>query len=149
MNKSQKDYIEKYSKENNVEDTTNKIREHKQSKKLREEVEVLVKLRKLHKNNDEEFKTQCEKRCKFLKSAQPKLFDKLVTNFDQLTLQITYKVINLIMKIERGFIDQHEASYEFGLLCKQLYIDPVIQDENVDPEKMDWKQYKKLHMQKQ
>ena len=147
MDDNQRDYLKKYIQENNIEDTTNKIRNEKQSTQLKIDIKKLVELRRLFKN-DNLFKSECEKKCTFLKSKQPKLYEKLTGKMDQKTISITNDMINILIKIEKGIIDQNEASYAFGMLCKELYIDPVISD-NKNTKNISWGDYKKLKLSKE
>ena len=142
MDSKQRDYLDKYIKENNIEDTTMKIRQEKQSNQLKIDIRKIVELRSLYRS-DQLFISECNKKCSFLKSKQPKLYEKLTTNITKRTIQITNDMINLLTRIEVGDIDQNEASYKFGMLCKELYIDPVISNkENV--KEISWTDFKKM-----
>ena len=78
-----------------------------------------------------------------MKSKQPKLYEKLTTNITKRTIQITNDMINLLTLIEVGNIDQNEASYKFGMLCKELYIDPVIASKK-NVKEISWSEFKKM-----
>ncbi len=142
MDDNQRDYLNKYIRENNIEDTTEKIRKEKQSNQLKIDIKKIVELRGLYKS-DRLFLSECEKKCSFLKSKQPKLYEKLTKNITKRTLQITNDMINLLTQIEKGNIDQNDASYKFGMLCKELYIDPVISDKSGVKE-ITWSEFKKM-----
>jgi len=146
MDDNQRDYLNKYIRENNIEDTTEKIRKEKQSNQLKIDIKKIVELRGLYKS-DWLFLSECEKKCSFLKSKQPKLYEKLTKNITKRTLQITNDMINLLTQIEKGNIDQNDASYKFGMLCKELYIDPVITDKT-DVKEITWTEYKKSQLTK-
>ena len=142
MNKEQRDYLEKYMRENNVEDTTEKIRIEKQSIQLREEIRKICLLR-LKYLRDEDFTKVCDKECKFLRSHHDKLYKKLLENPSIETMELANKMICLLERIEKGDIDQNEGSFEFGNLCKKIYIDPRI-NENNDIVEISWDEYKKM-----
>ncbi len=142
MDAKQRDYLDKYIKENNIEDTTMKIRQEKQSNQLKLDIKKIVELRSLYKS-DQLFISECNKKCSFLKSKQPKLYEKLTTNITKRTIQITNDMINLLTLIEVGNIDQNEASYKFGMLCKELYIDPVIASKK-NVKEISWSEFKKM-----
>ena len=129
MNQEQKEYLAKYVAENNINDTTDKIREAKQSEKLRNDVMKLCKLRILYKDNAQ-FVEKCEEQCGFLKGNQKKLYDKLIENQQIETLNIVKKMLKLLERIENHEIDQNDGSYEFGKLCKEIYVDPVINNDD-------------------
>ena len=150
MNKEQKEYLAKYVAENNIDDTTEKIREAKQSKRLRDDVMKLCKLRILYKDNTQ-FIQKCEEQCKFLKENQQKLYDKLLENQQIETLNIVKKMLKLLESIENNEIDQNDGSYEFGKLCKEIYVDPVINNDDSTKRKnknksrnITWEEYKNI-----
>ena len=64
MDDSQKDYLNKYMRENDVEDTTNKIRKERQSNQLKIDIKKLMELRSLYKS-DQLFISECEKNVDF------------------------------------------------------------------------------------
>ena len=142
MDEKQRDYLDKYIKENNIEDTTMKIRQEKQSNQLKIDIKKILELRSLYKS-DQIFISECNKKCSFLKNKQPKLYEKLTTNITKRTIQITNDMINLLTLIELGDIDQNEASYKFGMLCKELYIDPAISNKK-NVKQISWSEFKNL-----
>lgn len=143
MDDKQRDYLNKYIKENNIEDTTSKIRKEKQSNQLKVDIKKIMELRSLYKS-DQLFLSECEKKCSFIKTKQPKLYEKLTKNITKRTIQITNDMINLLTQIENCHIDQNEASYKFGMLCKELYIDPVISDKKSVKE-ITWSEFKNMN----
>ena len=143
MDDKQRDYLNKYIKENNIEDTTQKIRQEKQSNQLKIHIKKIVDLRTLYRS-DQLFLSECEKKCSFLKNKQPKLYEQLTKNINKRTIQITNDMINLLTQIEKGGLDQNEASYKFGMLCKELYIDPVISNKS-NVKDITWSEFKKLN----
>ncbi len=153
MNEDERKYLHKYMTENKVEDTTEKIRATKQSDKLKNDVVKLLSLRRNIRNTDR-FRQQCERQCFYLKTHQKKLYEKLLENQNKETLAIVDKMLTILTNIENGKIDQNEGSYEFGKLCKEIYVDPKIN--NVDDNKslnderkienISWKQFKELKM---
>ena len=54
MDDNQRDYLNKYIRENNIEDTTEKIRKEKQSNQLKIDIKKIVELRGLY-NSDRLF----------------------------------------------------------------------------------------------
>ena len=142
MDDNQRNYLNKYIKENQIEDTTEKIRKEKQSTQLKIDIKKIFELRTKYRN-EEQFLSACEKKCSFLKSKQPKLYEKLTKKITQDTLRITNDMINLLDQIENSHIDQNEASYKFGMLCKELYIDPVISNKS-KTKQITWSEFKDM-----
>ena len=70
---------------------------------------------------------------------------------NEINMKIMYRFLDVLSTIENGEKDQHEASYEIGMLLKQLYIDKKIdlskektrQDKNIKPKKLSYKNIKK------
>tara|TARA_A100001015_G_C14437098_1_gene498989 strand:- start:36 stop:491 length:456 start_codon:yes stop_codon:yes gene_type:complete len=146
MNEYEREYLAKYVAENKIDDTTEKIRGAKQSRRLRDDVMKLCKFRILYKDNDQ-FIAKCEEQCGYLKNKQKKLYEKLLENQEIETLNIVKRMLKILENIENGELDQNDGSYEFGKLCKEIYVDPVInEDNNTSTEKchsITWHEYKK------
>lgn len=154
MDDKQRIELSKLLNEYNTEDTTTKIRTLKHSKLIRNDVSKIIEVRhkfsRIAKNNVVMFKEMCIKRANFLFNNYTNLFNKIVNN--ELNLNILSKFITILERIENGNIDQHEGSYEAGLLLKQMYIDSALnRDEKNDkkPEfkkaahKISWSEFKK------
>jgi|TARA_B110000259_G_C13670886_1_gene264276 hypothetical protein len=71
------------------------------------------------------------------------IYNKLLKN--DLDIKILYKFLDVLETIENGTSDQHEASYEIGLLLKKIYVDKKLEDAPnnfVSPTKnISWKKY--------
>ena len=63
---------------------------------------------------------------------------------NQIDLRVLNQFILCLESIENGVKTQHEASYEIGMLLKQMYIDPKICEESTKREgkNISWKDYK-------
>lgn len=134
MNDAQKEYLEKMNSEYKIEDTTDKIRQEQQSEKLKKDINNLFIL-KLKYSNKEDLKKVCDKKCDFLKNKQPKLYEKLLEDDSNRTIELTAKMITILEHIETGKIDQTMGSYQFGEVCKEIFIDPKLAEKNSDNEK--------------
>ena len=152
MNEAQKEYLTKMNSEYNIEDTTDKIREEKQSQYLKRDINNLFIL-KLKYSKKEELKKVCDKKCEYLKNKQPKLYEKLLGDDSNRTIELTAKMITILEHIETGKIDQTMGSYQFGEVCKEIFIDPKLaekdkdkdedkENDNIEPEKMSYKDFK-------
>ena len=134
MNEAHKEYLEKMNSEYKIEDTTDKIRQEQQSEKLKKDINNLFIL-KLKYSNKEDLKKVCDKKCDFLKNKQPKLYEKLLEDDSNRTIELTAKMITILEHIETGKIDQTMGSYQFGEVCKEIFIDPKLAEKNSDNEK--------------
>jgi hypothetical protein len=124
-------HLDKMIKSYDADDNTEKIRKLKHSKKIKEEVERLVNLKKKYSRMELTNKQQFEKllisHCNFLWSNYTNIFNRLLKN--ELNLQILNKFINKLQEIEEGLTDQHEASVDIGKILKELYIDSALRKE--------------------
>jgi hypothetical protein len=163
MDDSQKLQLQKMLSANQVEDCTDKIRSVKHSKQIRNDVQMLLKLKReysrLAKSNYEQYEKICTSRCSFLFNNYTDIFNKVLK--DELNLLMLDKILDKLQDIEDGRLDQHEASYEVGKLLKEMYIDSALRkSEKLDraaeakektkkpnrppPKKLSWSQFKDL-----
>ena len=84
--------------------------------------------------------------------------NSLVIRKDEIDLKILFQFLDVLNKIEDGHMDQHEGSYEVGLLLKKIYVDSALRKaEKLDAEHtqkepeykgpqvdISWKQFKTL-----
>ena len=153
--------LSKMIKEYQTEETTDKIRDLKHSKKIREDVTTMMNLKRkyqrMEKNDNNRFKLLVSKQCSFLYDNYTNIFNKLLKN--ELDLNILWQFLSVLEKIEDGSIDQHEGSYMIGTILKKMYIDSALKhEENIDKKenkhkkkeqtkkakKISWNEYKKL-----
>jgi hypothetical protein len=150
--------LKKMLKEYDTEETTDKIRELKHSKKIRKDMETFARLHhtyaRLYKTNFNQFKSMAQKRCSFLHDNYNNIFNKILKNY--LDLSILNEFVKMLEKIENNQMDQHEASYNVGLLLKKLYIDSALREDKskekyrkskktvkTREKKITWAEYKK------
>ena len=162
MNKQERLKLNEMIKVNNTEDQTNKIRELQHSKKIKEDIEVMQRLKlryqRLQQTNSAQYEQILSKQCNFIFTNYTDIFNKLKK--DELDLTILAKFISVLEKIEKSEIDQHEGSYLVGKFLKELYVDSALKKSEAldrknakyDKERKDkvlqpkrsvsWKQYK-------
>ena len=162
MNKQERLKLNEMIKVNNTEDQTNKIRELQHSKKIKEDIEVMQRLKiryqRLQQTNSAQYEQILSKQCNFIFTNYTDIFNKLKK--DELDLTILAKFISVLEKIENSEIDQHEGSYLVGKFLKELYVDSALKKSEAldrknakyDKERKDkvlqpkrsvsWKQYK-------
>ena len=112
----------KWLKNLNLRKTTKDIRIKKNSKKIHTDVQIMLNLKKkysrLEKSNPEQFKIMACHKCQFLFTNFNNIFHRLLKN--ELNLDILFKMIQILEKIENGEIDQHEGSYLIGEILKKI-----------------------------
>lgn len=150
MNGEQRIALDKLIKQYDCEDTTNLVRSLKHSVKIRQCINDLVKL-KTETPSHEEFKQKSRQVASFLYDNYTKIFNWFVDG--QLNLEIMDKFLVMLSRIENGELDQHEASYNIGMLLKDIYIDNRINISDLEEEDekdkytqpthdISWKEYK-------
>lgn len=132
MNDEERLKLDQMLKDNNVENMTDKIRELRHSKKILEDVQSMIEIKRkyarLAKTNPKQFETMIVKRCNFLFTKYTNIYNRLYK--DQLDLDILMKLINVLRNIEEGVMDQHEGSVTVGKILKEMYIDSALKQED-------------------
>jgi hypothetical protein len=156
MDPSERLNLQRMIKENDVEETTDLIRNVKHSNQIRENVKILEKLRNENPemviNNPDDFDDMCIFHCGFLFNHYTDIYNKVKKN--ELDMDIFDNFLNVLSKIEDGKIDQHEGSFEIGKLLKKLYIDSALRkadklddEHKSEPKKesktVSWREWKK------
>jgi len=117
MNFDERLKLQDMIKQNNVQDQTSKIRELKHSSLLKKDIELLLTLK------NESVETMMSE-CFFLYTYYTNLFNKIKK--DEIDVSILFTFLNVLQKIENEEIDQHEGSYEVGMLLKKIYVDSAL-----------------------
>ena len=163
MNNFDKLNLQKMINTNDVMDETENIRTKKHSNKIKEDIMILLELKKkyfrLAKSNINEFNQLCISRCSFLHNNYTDIFNKVKN--DEIDLSILYEFLYVLKEIEDSKIDQHEGSFKVGKLLKNLYIDSALKkSEKLDkiynnkkinvnkPKKISWREYKEDFIEK-
>jgi len=147
--------LQKMMKENDVAETTDQIRELKHSKLIRQDVRHMRELKKKYKRlSHEQFRQIATMQCNFLFNNYTNIFNRLLS--DELDYTIMHQFIDVLEEIENGKIDQHEGSYQIGMILKKLFIDSALKREerfNEDGKKVSfakpvnkvsWEQFKMM-----
>jgi hypothetical protein len=160
MDDNQRLHLQKMIAVNNVEDQTGLIRDLKHSHILRDNVNNLVMLKAKHFDDPEALNLEAMTECNFLFTYYTDLYNKI--RKDEIDLKILFQFIDVLRKIEDGQMDQHEGSFEVGLLLKKIYVDSALRKAEklnavtgvVEPEykgpqvDISWKQYKMMNSNK-
>jgi hypothetical protein len=109
---------------NNVEDTTDLIRQLKHSHVLREDINNLIMLKVKYIDDLDSLHLEGMVDCSFLFTYYTDLYNKI--RKDEIDLKILFKALDVLRDIEDGKIDQHEGAYEFGTLLKKIYVDSAL-----------------------
>lgn len=158
MDDHQRLQLQKMVSANNVLDQTELIRNLKHSHIFKSEINTMMMIKAKYRGDEEKIKEECINECGFLFSYYTDLFNKI--RKDEIDLNILFKFIEVLRKIEEGELDQHEGSFLVGTLLKELYIDSALKkadklneihdNNNVEPKKLEpvlsisWKQFKNM-----
>ena len=153
--------LKKMIKEYNAEDNTEKIRKLKHSQLIKDQVTIMLELKKKYARLDKAMLNKMiDSKCNWLFLNYTNLFNKLKKN--ELNLKILGYFIDTLKEIEDGKLDQHVASVKIGEILKKLYIDSALQHkeklENSEKrkkknvrraKKISWSQFKEQQLQEQ
>jgi hypothetical protein len=130
MNEADKRLLQQMIRKNDTKDNTNKIRELKHSSKIRSCVSIIQNTRRRCGRNAtfQELDKECSTSCSFLFINYPIIYNKILK--DEIDIKVLYTFLDILEKIERGERDQHEASYEIGMLLRSMYVDKRLTKEN-------------------
>ena len=149
----------KMLKESGASDNTEKIRQLKHSDKIREQVTLMMEIKKKYPKLKRETKERMiESKCFWLWKNYMNIYNKLKK--DQLNLNILNNFLSTLKQIEDGELDQHNASVKAGKILKELYVDSAMQQQKkreeleakrrkkggIPVKKISWSDYKKLEM---
>ena len=144
MNSDQRLKLNELIKEGNVQDNTSNIQRIKHSKKILNDVNKVKLIMTQSESLEYDLLDKaCSPHCTFIIENYKNIYTRLLKG--QIDFIILYKFLDCLQSIEDGTRDQHEASYEIGILLKSLYIDPKIYQETDKRNgvKIDWNEYKK------
>ena len=120
--------FDKMLKESGASDNTSKIRNLKHSDKIREQVTLMVEIKKKYPNLKRQTKDKMiESKCMWLWKNYMNIYNKLKK--DELNLSILHNFLSVLKQIENGDLDQHEGSIKVGKILKELYVDSAVQQE--------------------
>ena len=147
-------------KESDASDNTEKIRKLKHSSKIKEQVSIMMDIKRKYSRLDKNtLDKMIDTQCNWLFTHYFNLFNKLKK--DELDIQILGQFVNALKAVEDGDMDQHEASVRVGQILKKLYIDSALKKDKKEEAKRErqrkkkptnrkgkltWAQYKKLNL---
>jgi hypothetical protein len=153
MDEKQKLQLQSMINANDTEDFTELIRELKHSEIIRSEIKNLLFLKSKYNNDIEKVHLEAVSECNFVYTYYTDIYNKL--RKDELDVNILYKFLDVLQKIENGELNQHEGSFIIGSVLKELYVDSALKkadklngiehDNNkelIPPKIISWKDYK-------
>jgi len=156
MDDKQRLQLQNMIKANGTEDYTEAIRDLKHSQILRNDVNNLIEIKNKYKGDSEKIHMEGVNDCNFLFTYYTDIYNKL--RKDELDVNILFKLLEVLKRIEDGELDQHNGSFIVGTVLKELYIDSALKkadklnanesvNENIKPKQpireINWKQFKK------
>lgn len=144
MNAEQRIQLNDLIRANNSVDNTSLIRELKHSFKIEADVKTLIRLKQ--GKDWKEIETECIQEANFLYTNYTMIFNRLLR--DRLDVSVFFTFLGVLREIEEGRLDQHEASYEIGMLLKRMYVDPKldIQSTHLTGQSISWQEFKKIKL---
>ena len=157
MDDKQRLQLQNMIKTNNVEDQTDLIRDLKHSQVLRNEINNMIMIKAKYRGDDEKIAQECMNESNFLFTYYTDIFNKVKK--DEIDINMLYKFLDILKKIEEGQLDQHEGSFQVGTILKDIYVDSALkkaekldaanETEKVETKKanvnISWKQFKKMN----
>ena len=158
MDSSQKLQLQQMIKANDTEDHTENIRNLKHSELLRTDINLLIILKNKYRDDADQLNLEAMIECSFLFTYYTEIYNKV--RKDEIDLYILFQFLDVLKKIEDGGLDQHEGSYEVGMLLKKLYVDSALKKADkinsqydnadrrveVEPIQISWRQFKKTQL---
>ena len=156
MDDKQRLQLQNMIKVNNVEDQTDFIRTLKHSQILRNEINNMIVIKAKYRGDDEKISSECMNESNFLFTYYTDIFNKVKK--DEIDINLLYKFLDILKKIEDGDLHQHDGSLMVGSILKEIYVDSALKkadklDElngkSPEPKKAEvnisWNQYKKMN----
>lgn len=159
MDDTQRLQLQNMIKTNNVEDQTQLIRDLKHSIILKRELNNMIMIKAMYRDDPEKINLECMSECAFLFTYYTDIYNKI--RKDEIDINILNEFIDVLKKIEDGELDQHTGSFKVGTILKELYVDSALKkadklneehDKNnpvtktqKEPVNITWKQFKKMN----
>ena len=157
MDDKQRLQLQNMIKTNNVEDQTDLIRNLKHSQILRNEINNMIMIKAKYRGDDEKIAQECMNESNFLFTYYTDIFNKVKK--DEIDINLLYKLLDILKKIQDGQLDQHDGSFQVGTILKTIYVDSALkkaekldasnETEKIEPKKanvnISWKQFKKMN----
>jgi hypothetical protein len=155
MDEKQRLQLQNMIKSNDVIDQTQLIRDLKHSHILKNEINNMIMIKAMYRDDPEKINLECMNECNFLFTYYTNIYNKIKK--DEIDISILNKFIDVLRQIEDGELDQHTGSFLVGTILKELYVDSAIkkadklneqhdkkntEKSQKEPVKISWKQFK-------
>lgn len=158
MNDNERLKLTEMMNEYKTEDLTDYIRNLKHSKIIRKEIQRLVEIVAEYKQNNAsvaDIRDGSMLECNFIFSYYTDIYNRIIK--EEIDIQLLYKFLDILQKIEEGELNQQEGSFKVGTILKEIYIDSAlkksekldkqnetnnIEVERKEPLNITWKSYK-------
>lgn len=162
MTEKQKFQLNEMIAQYNPVDQTELIRQLKHSAIMRQEVQLLTSIQRDFFHEDLQDPThsiirmKIQEQCPLLNTYFGGVVTKMLTG--EFDVTILYRLIDVLGEIEKGTINQHEASFLVGTILKNIYCAATAEPATPpstplppvdDSTAIDWKTFKKLKQQQQ
>jgi hypothetical protein len=124
MNDEMKLHLKDMIKANNTTDQTELIRELKHSSILRDDINKLVLLKAKYSDDPDALMMEAMNECSFLFNHYTDVYNKI--RKDEMDMNIMFRLVDVLEKIENGLVDQHMGSVEVGTILKEIYVDSAL-----------------------
>ena len=152
MNSQEKLLLQEMIQANNVEDQTQSIRNLKHSDLIKTDVLKLLEIMK-ETTDPSEIHIEAMMECNFLFTYYTDIYNRIRKS--EIDMDLFYQFLNILSKIEKGEIDQHEGSFEVGTILKKIYVDSALKRSEkidelykdtkiVEKKEIGWKNFKKM-----
>jgi hypothetical protein len=139
---SMRQHLDNLMRDEDVTDSTARIRELKHSPKIRGDLERLMALRREHtRATPELFRRMALARCPFMHEHYSDMLFKLIKN--EVDINLIMRFVDLLAAIENGQLNQHEASFQVGTILKKIYIDSVLKRDELREQEEEAKRKRK------
>jgi len=112
-------------------DNTEKIRSLRHSSQIKENIEIMLNLKKkyakMRRDDPKKFQKLATSHCNFLFNKYTNIFNRLLK--DEIDINILLTFVKTLKQVEDGEVDQNEASVVVGKILKELYIDSALKRE--------------------
>jgi len=156
INKKQ---LEKLINESDCDNNTDKIRELKHSKTIKDNLETLQNLKITHSKmmlqEPDKFENLCRSQCAFLFNHYTIIFNRAFN--DELDMTLMGGLLKILQEIEDGKTDQHNGSVAVGEILKKIYVDSALKNAEklnskhdgekptlVEPKAISYKEFKNI-----
>ena len=125
VQESMRQHLDSLIRDENIEQTTERIRELQHSSKIRGDLERLLALKRQHaRATPEMFRKMELARCPFMHEHYTDVLFKVIKN--EVDIKLVFRFVDILAAIEEGKLNQHEASFQVGTILKKIYIDSVL-----------------------